>query len=1142
MRTHKKGIICGIFIVIIMLAISSISYAASENSLKLGVVFLRESGYGYQIGGKKVPKIIQYRADGTSHTWDESIYCLKAEKGFMQLDSKETTAIYNKSLNMKSDTIPKGYLEIGENLPQVLWILDNSYLPLKSTEEQKVALLKIAGIQDSQLTDEDIEVVQQLAIWYYTNSEDRNYHTDNLVDIKTNLMAGLDSNLIELEKQEGSMRLTQMNQLYHYFINAANTDASLYAKEGEKQLPAPVTVQKTTPSMTLDESGNMIVGPYEIKKNTNAPYTLQAVVTDQKNRELMDYTILTANGEKLEGKEGLDKYIQTKQNGETVSFYLEIPANRIEVTQVELKTQINYYPSSITFWTNGATFAKQQPVAIVQKEEKMEEQTIHNAIHKFDLSLKAAITDINGQSIENRLPQMSYDESTGKIIYSSVKDPIAVKNGDTITYTFCVYNEGTIDGYASKLIANIPEGLSFIIDNDTNLEYNWSLSEDLKSLSTNYLTKPEPLLEDNAKIPAFDKDTMTQPAYKEVKLVLKVVERNASDRILINQAEIGENLDKDGNLVQDVDSTPNNGVLGEDDIDIEKVRMQQYDLALKTFVSKVGENEITSRIPKVSTNLDTMEFTYQGVTTPLEVKEGQTITYTVRIYNEGDMEGYAKKIAVTIPEGLELVTEDAVNQLYGWQKTEDGRWQTDYLSKEKEETSGTSKIKAFDGVLQKTPDYRDVKIVVKVKREAISKPNIYTIAEIIDDSDGIGNEVTDRDSIPNNKVAEEDDISAENIKVVYMDLAMKQFITKVGGLEVNNRIPQVKYLPETNTWEYQENKSEMTVMNQDTIYYTARVYNEGNMDGIASRVRVTIPDGLVWNSENEINKKYGWKLQEDGKTIETDYLADKPINKTIDRKTPSYQEIQYVLKVEENNANANRIANSTIEITETQDKQGEVVEDVDYTVNTLAADNISRESVRIGKFALSTQKGIQSITIKENGQEETLYEAGEKKEKNIVLDISKKDLKDKQIKVKYQITVVNKGDISGYASEIKDTIPEGLIFEEQENTSWRMQNGEIITNQLAAEKLEPGESKTVEVSFTYPVETKINTIILTPAQITKAVNRNDAQNQETNSESNITIKVQKTNTWIWIMSGAIVLLVIGTVIGIIIYRHKKHNK
>ena len=57
-------------------------------------------------------------------------------------------------------------------------------------------------------------------------------------------------------------------------------------------------------------------------------------------------------------------------------------------------------------------------------------------------------------------------DENGKLVttgdYTLNKVPVAVKKGDIVTYTFRIYNEGTIDGYASEITEDIPSGLQFL--------------------------------------------------------------------------------------------------------------------------------------------------------------------------------------------------------------------------------------------------------------------------------------------------------------------------------------------------------------------------------------------------------------------------------------------------------------------------------------------------------------------------------------------------------------------------------------------------------------------------------------------------------------------------------------------------------
>ena len=49
------------------------------------------------------------------------------------------------------------------------------------------------------------------------------------------------------------------------------------------------------------------------------------------------------------------------------------------------------------------------------------------------------------------------------------------------------------------------------------------------------------------------------------------------------------------------------------------------------------------------------------------------------------------------------------------------------------------------------------------------------------------------------------------------------------------------------------------------------------------------------------------------------------------------------------------------------------------------------------------------------------------------------------VKFEYQIRITNEGMIEGYAKEIKDYIPEGLMFNKEDNPLWKDESDGIIT-------------------------------------------------------------------------------------------------
>ena len=54
-------------------------------------------------------------------------------------------------------------------------------------------------------------------------------------------------------------------------------------------------------------------------------------------------------------------------------------------------------------------------------------------VKEFDLALRKFITEVQGKSITNRVPQPKMED--GKITYEHTKEPLTVHVGDTVIYT-----------------------------------------------------------------------------------------------------------------------------------------------------------------------------------------------------------------------------------------------------------------------------------------------------------------------------------------------------------------------------------------------------------------------------------------------------------------------------------------------------------------------------------------------------------------------------------------------------------------------------------------------------------------------------------------------------------------------------------
>ena len=1360
--------------------------------------------YAYILEGTKmIWKLIDYSSGEAS--WDTAIYCLDQGVGFgtsgaSREEVEAERVVYNISevMQIKKSSIRSLAAQNTNNLEnysvlsamndidtynRVLWVLDHCFLP-KSVhrEELRNELLtnmlifkdenEDTGILDDidlsavgstpeeiLLTDNDIEMVQQAAIWYFTNfSEEANWA--GLPSVILEDASETERNLSDIGLRvtdEGVMREAEAALLYKYFITQAVEEQAQYSIE--RELVPTLTMENT--NVTIEKTGNdTLVGPFKYvvvengKKVFNYSLEVNAATNNTSLNPISNYTI------KKSDKTTTANNIEEVENQE---FYILVEDENI--TNVEITVKAKYYKPIVTKWTADETGKPEQPIAIITEKEFDLEAGKGAELKKFDLALRKFISGVNEEEITNRIPQVSYED--GKIVYTHTKEPVVVKNGDTVIYTLRVYNEGEVAGYAEEIKDLIPEGTEFLPEHEINTKYGWKMYKienevevetDIASeatiLRTDYLSKTSGEgRSENTLISAFNPDggiTEDNPDYKEVKIAVKVIapsttedvlrniaeisedanengdpiddidstpdnypededdddyddivltyfdlalrkfitkindkeitdripevditslnkavdgqtittaeyshpknpvsvqkgdivtytiriynegelagyaeeiadyipeglgylvqhntnfnnswqlpndgsilpenlmdvtnrldninldeftdvesledilvvpgnakittnklkktegntnnlleafngteldykdvqvtcivlEDETSDRILTNVAEITKDLDEEGNEITDRDSEPDSVIIDEypvnsnvqDDDDYEKLMLTYFDLALRKFITGVNEEEITDRVPQIT--MENEELVYNHTKEPIAVRNGDTVIYTLRIYNEGKMAGYAEEIKDLIPEGTEFLPEHEINIQYGWRMykiendeeiettdaTEATIVRTDYLSKAAGETRGEDNLlKAFDNIAEITPegtfyhpDYRDVKIAVKIIEPNTSEEVLRNIAEISEDADEEGEPVDDVDSTPDNYPEEEDDNDYDDVVLTYFDLALRKFITSIRDLdveeEVTERIPQVSY--EDGKIVYTHPKDPILVANGNIVTYTIRVYNEGKMDGYASEITDDIPEGLEFLPEHETNKQYGWVVSEDGTKVTTNYLSKEASEargednlikafdpeEDVTEENPDYRDVKIAFKVTEEQLPEDRILINTAEISDDSDEDGNEIEDEDSIPgnNEPEEDDIDIEKVQVKYFDLSLLKYVSKVITIENGEtqiKETGYDGTEDPEPIVKVDLHRKKVDEVTVKFGYTIKITNEGQIPGYATEIKDYVPEGLEFLPEDNPDWlEIENGIIVTEKLAETLLQPGESATVEVILTW---------------------------------------------------------------------------
>ena len=758
-------------------------------------------------------------------------------------------------------------------------------------------------------------------------------------------------------------------------------------------------------------------------------------------------------------------------------------------------------------------------------------------VDRYDLALRKFITKVNDKTYSREpIVDTSTIATKQTATYKSEKRAINVKKGDVVTYTIRIYNEGTLDAYAEQITTYLPEHLLPImagVENvdekqyaeeiDFNLNWGWIVAEDGRSATTLKASKA-------------NSDTYClMPGYENVKDTRLAAYVTGSDKLdyidveikcLVSQdAKVGECLttiaeiaksqgvngvegDKLDSTHANVDysnlttykdeeamiSTKESYIEGqEDDDDFEKIIVRELDLALRKFVTKVNDKQYsrepivdTTNLGKVVEGKEITTARYNHSKEPVIVETNDIVTYTIRIYNEGILDGFANEIADNIPNGLEFIQSD-INTLYKWKmldkegnettdSTKAAVIVTDYLSDSVE----SNIIRAYtEKEENKDLDYKDVQIQFKV----IAQPVNLADNTIKNEAQISGCIDKDTDSVPSrtdkynyNSNQNEDDIDYDSVKLQYFDLALRKFVTKVNDLDYNNRYPEITF-NEDGSITYKQSKDPVIVAVGDTVVYTIRVYNEGEKAGYAYEIKDILPEGLAFDPENEINKEYEWKmLDEEGNitdeaekvvAFKSEYLKDKeiaPIVRENGTNILNYKDLQIAFFVTDADL-SDKIILNIAKITQDSDDDIDSNPDEDDEKE----DDFDKEYIKVQYFDLSIKKWVKETQVTLDGKTTTTKtNFDEDSDKIAKVDIVASKLKKTTVKFVYNIKVTNDGETPGYIYEVKDYIPKGLKFIEEENPDWQeVEDNVVATEKLKETLLNPGESAVLEIVLTW---------------------------------------------------------------------------
>ncbi len=657
MKKSKLTIIAVVCLICAM-ALSIFATSVKATTMEFGLQEYRkarEDGaqYGYKISDKYVWKLVTY--NGQTIDYSKTIYCLKAEQGFYTSNPGVFRQEYDTSYNLKDKTSMPNLPVAEEDYNSIIWILNHAYIPNAETAKQdKEVLLKNAGIADKvELTDDDIDVIQQLAIWYFTNKDNPVYHTDfagepSLQTVLESKKTGENKEEYKAIEDKNQPRFDQMEKLFKYLVaNAKN------ATEEANKNEAPLTLEKGTPAVST-ENDNYIIGPYEIKKNNDTPYTLNINVTDRKGTNITD-NVKFLNADKQEIS--IDDIIGKE-------FYLKIPVETIVTNKIDgikfnmngtyTETTATYWTSKIdgikfnmngtytettaTYWTSSSNNTV-QPIVVIERvpqEFSGSNEVLFSVEGKYSFKL----VKVDSEDINKKLQGAEFEITTPAGTQKYVTD----ENGE-INIADIKITEPGVDTITIKE-TKAPEPYKMLLEEPLTLKIT-------KDVANGSYTATDATLEGYGKDAVQIKDGVVTITVANKPKIFDLSLKKWVSKAIVTNEDGSQNIIETGHTGDENPEPPAKVDLGRQDINKVTVKFE-FQIKVTNECEVAGYvKEITDYIPEglkfvKEDNPDWYE---------REPLDGKERVATKKLENS-EVAGYVKEITDYIPEGLKFVKED----------------------------------------------------------------------------------------------------------------------------------------------------------------------------------------------------------------------------------------------------------------------------------------------------------------------------------------------------------------------------------------------------------------------------------------------------------------------------------------------------
>lgn len=798
----------------------------------------------------------------------------------------------------------------------------------------------------------------------------------------------------------------------------------------------------------------------------------------------------------------LEKLSEIETSGKKVKVYYSENANATK----DLENSENGWQEELKSYANVKSF-----MIVVEGDVQVGDVISYSFKYAIPEQLKANNSLAGTMATYYRAKETDYVAESHKVVLKTVEEPVLsvetisdageeVKEGQIITYTVTVKNDGRAEAKDIKLTSLVAEGTTYLETQDSGayverpdtkeLTLNMGEIEANSSKSISYKVK----VNESAVEEIEEPDSVEEPEKKIASTAQ--VEAEGLEKPIYTQSEETK--------IEEAEATIS---ISEENYEVPVKEGKEIELDILTSPNLLIENtKVTVELPRGVTfeRAYKLAFKEDGLTSE-EVECGtydeatRTVTYDLQNINRGTyvklkvkvdkVEENGKSISFIAKVKGDNTSEYTSNE---WVHTlSRPEFETSYVSssdskyiKSGEEIKYTLTIKnlsecAADDVKLSTVFPKELKITSANYKftDKLSGSSLYIKNDGSIDSTLTfqGNEeaivtLTGKAQISGNEKQVE---SSWTLSSEEMDTVKTDKITQIVQ-PVEKKAKQAKEETKKVVVKTAQTTTKSPSTNNSTYRITGKAWLDSNENGRKDTGEKGL-SGVLAKLYNATTNTQIAKATTDGSG---EYVFSNLSNGNyyivFGYNTSKYRLTAYNAGGANSSSNCDVVLTNSLAITDKIGISGNSQGDIDIGL------------VESKMFDLSLDKTISKVTI-QNKAGVVAYDYDDVTTAKV--DIRGNQLSSSKVYVEYKVTVRNKGELTGYAKSIVDYIPDGMVFSQDMNPGWYQDaKGNLYSTALANTPIKAGEAKSVKLILVKQMTEDNTGIYNNMAEIAKSFN------------------------------------------------------